>query len=158
RQGIDVTYDMHTRSFGTTNLSAALPPWVLEGNQATVAARLRDPDVRRRLKTYRSIITGLARGNWHKIVLFDCKRHPECAVRRLTSLPAGRLGLKDRGILRPGAWADVIVFNPAVFGERGTTFEPNQAAAGMVHVLVNGRITLKDGMLTGNRAGQVLRS
>src|SRR5262249_47658360 len=79
------------------------------------------------------------------------------AVRRLTSLPAGRLGLKDRGTLREGAWADVAIFDPESFGERGTTFDPNQTAAGMVHVLVNGVLTLKGGTLTGRRGGQVLR-
>lgn len=49
------------------------------------------------------------------------------------------------------------IFDPATFGERGTTFEPNQIAAGMRHVLVNGTVTLKDGVLTGERGGRVLR-
>jgi N-acyl-D-aspartate/D-glutamate deacylase len=81
---------------------------------------------------------------------------PQEAVRRLTSLPAGRLGLSDRGVLRPEACADLAVFDPQVFGERGTTFEPNQVAEGMRHVVVNGIPTLLDG-LTGRRGGQVLR-
>ena len=85
------------------------------------------------------------------------KFSPEEAVRRLTSLPASRLGLADRGTIRVGAWADLAIFDPDTFAERGTTFEPNQTASGMVHVLVNGIPTLVDGELSGVRGGQVLR-
>jgi N-acyl-D-aspartate/D-glutamate deacylase len=248
---------MHTRLFGTTNLTAALPPWALEGDQAAVAPRLRDGALRRELREYRSIITALARGDWSRIVLFDSRtqpelarksiaeisaargtdpldticdilvdeaddmhalmviafaydeqdiraafEHPGCmvgsdatalapegplagtsfhgaytwaawyyrhfvrdtrtltpqeAVRRLTGLPAARLQLRDRGVVRAGAHADLAIFDPADFAERGTTFEPNQVAAGMRHVLVNGVIAVQDGALTGARGGQVLR-
>ena len=55
------------------------------------------------------------------------------------------------------ARADVAVFDPAAFAERGTVYEPNMLAAGMRHVLVNGVPTLRDGVLTGERAGLVLR-
>ena len=78
------------------------------------------------------------------------------AVHKLTGQPAARLGLSDRGVLRPGAHADVAVFDPDRFAERGTTFEPNQVATGMRHVFVNGVHTLRDGRLTGERAGEVL--
>ena len=81
---------------------------------------------------------------------------PAEAVRRLTAMPAERLGLSDRGLLRPGAAADVVVFDDAL-AERGTTFEPNQLASGVSHVVVNGVVTLRDGELTGERAGRVLR-
>ncbi len=255
--GLDVGFDMHTRLFGTTNLSAALPPWALEGDTAAIAARLRSPAVRRELKTYSSIITALARGDWKNIVLFNSKarpefsrksiaeiseltavapfdaiynlllaeiddlhslmilaftyqeediriafEHPSCmvgsdatalatdgplagtafhgaytwaswfyrhfvrekktfspqeAIRRLTSLPASRLGLRDRGLFRKGAWADVAIFDPMTFADQGTTFEPNQTALGMRHVIVNGEVALKHGELTGKRSGQVLR-
>ena len=83
---------------------------------------------------------------------------PEEALRRLTSLPASRLGLTDRGILRQGACADLAIFDPALFSERGTTYEPNQTAVGMVHVVVNGVVTMKDGHLTGRRGGKVIRN
>ena len=271
-QGLDVAFDMHTRLFGTTNLSAALPPWAVAGTASQIAARLRDPSVRRELKSYRSIITALARGDWNRIVLFDslaqpelsrrnihdisaargvepldaiydillaeleapCDgagdgasadsanlhrlmiiafayraediriafEHPLCmvgsdatalapdgplagtsfhgaytwagwyyrhfvretrifkpeeAIRRITSLPAQRLGLKDRGHIQNGARADLAIFDPSDFAERGTTFEPNQTATGMRHVLVNGAFALRDGALTGHRAGHVLR-
>lgn len=263
--GLDVGFDMHTRLFGATNLSAALPPWALAGDKAAIAQRLRDPATRRELKSYPSIITALARGDWSRLVLCnsaaqpayaqrnlaeisqewqveplegiyrlllaelehspldsgealhgpmiiafayraedlrqafthcDCMvgsdatalapdgplassvfhgaytwaawffRHfvhethtltPAEAVRRLTSLPARRLGLRDRGVIRPGAWADLAIFDPAHFAEQGTIFAPNQLAVGMRHVLVNGVPTLQDGLLTGLRGGQVLR-
>lgn len=79
------------------------------------------------------------------------------AVRRLTSLPAATFGLKDRGVIRKGAWADLAIFDPQNLTERGTVFEPNQFAEGMVHVLVNGVVTLKNGALTGQRNGQIIR-
>lgn len=82
---------------------------------------------------------------------------PAEAVRRLTSMPAERLGLSDRGVLRAGAAADVVVFDGKAFTERGTTFEPSVLAAGVSHVVVNGVVTLRDGALTGDRAGRVLR-
>ena len=255
--GLDVGFDMHTRLFGTTNLSAALPPWALEGERAEIAARLSSPSTRSNLKAYPSIIIALARGDWSRIVLCDSKAHPEfsrqsiaeiaqtllvepfdavynllldeiddlhglmiialsyreqdlrrafehpaCmigsdatalapdgpladstfhgaytwaawffryfvrdtqtlsaaeAIRRLTSLPASRLNLKDRGLIQSNAWADLAIFDPQTFGERGTTFEPNQTAVGMVHVLVNGVLTVENGELSGKHGGQVLR-
>ena len=82
---------------------------------------------------------------------------PEEGVRRLTGLPASILGLSDRGAIRVGARADLAIFDAAGFGERGTTFEPNQIASGMRHVVVNGVPTLENGVLSGRRAGQVLR-
>ncbi len=82
---------------------------------------------------------------------------PEDAVHRLTGQPAERIGLTDRGVLREGARADVAVFDRATFAERGTIFEPNLLADGMRHVLVNGVPTLRDGELTGERAGIALR-
>ena len=82
---------------------------------------------------------------------------PAAAVHKLSAQPAARLGLRDRGVLRAGARADVAVFDPQRFGERGTTFEPNLLAEGMQHVLVNGVPTLRDGLPTGQRAGEVLR-
>jgi N-acyl-D-aspartate/D-glutamate deacylase len=82
---------------------------------------------------------------------------PQEAVRRLTSVPAERVGIADRGVLREGAAADVVVFDGGALAERGTTYEPNQVATGVDHVVVNGVVALRDGALTGERAGQVLR-
>ncbi|MCC7162421.1 MAG: amidohydrolase family protein [Anaerolineae bacterium] len=256
-RGQDVTFDMHTRLFGTTNLSEALPPQALEGSTREIAARLSDPATRRELKKYNSIITALARDDWSRIVIFDSKLDPEIsrqsiadisaargtepfdtiydillahvenihelmiiafaynendirpafkhslcmvgsdatalatdgllagtsfhgaftwagwyyshfvrdtrtftpqeAIRRMTSLPASRLGLTDRGTIKQGAYADLAIFDPETFAERGTTFEPNQTAQGMRHVMVNGVLAVRDGQLTGQRSGQVLK-
>jgi N-acyl-D-aspartate/D-glutamate deacylase len=82
---------------------------------------------------------------------------PAQAVHKLTLQPAARLGFTGRGVLAPGAFADVAVFDPVRFTERGTTFEPNQLADGVVHVVVNGVQTLRDGRETGERGGRVLR-
>jgi len=82
---------------------------------------------------------------------------PEAAVNRLTGRPAAILCLADRGTLAVGAAADVAIFDPGTFGERGTTFEPNQLAHGMRHVIVNGALTLGDGAPTGTRAGAIIK-
>jgi N-acyl-D-amino-acid deacylase len=257
KQGLDVMFDMHTRMFGTTNLSAILPAWALEGSLTDIETRLRTPSVRAEIRKNPSIIFSLARGDWRRIVIFDSHRQPEIArrsvaeiahsrdqdpvetiydillgeiedlhglmviahaydpedlrsvflhplcmvgsdatalaadgplagksfhgaftwaawffhhfvtetkrmtpeqaIHRLTGLPAARLGLKDRGVICKGAWADLAIFDAARFAERGTTFEPNQTAQGMQHVFVNGVLAVKDGQLTRERAGQVLR-
>jgi N-acyl-D-aspartate/D-glutamate deacylase len=254
-RGQDVAFDMHTRTFGLTNLYAALPPWALALDRDELADALRDPDRRDAMRDHRSILS--AGGDWSRVVLLDndawpeyARRdvaaiaadrgvepldavydrllggvdelhrlmvkinaysgvqqreafsHPLCvpgsdattlapdgplcesffhgaytwaawfwrfmvrderlldraeAVHRLSGAPAERIGLADRGRLVPGARADVVVFDPGAFEERGTTIEPNQLAAGMCHVLVNGVPTLRDGQLTGARAGEVLR-
>jgi N-acyl-D-amino-acid deacylase len=79
------------------------------------------------------------------------------AVQRLTQMPARRLGLADRGELKEGNRADIAVFDAERFQATATTFEPNQLARGMRHVVVNGVPTLCDGSLTGSRGGQVIR-
>jgi N-acyl-D-aspartate/D-glutamate deacylase len=257
RRSQPVGFDMHTRHFGTTTLSAALPTWVLAGDGADLVARLNSERLRRELREQSSIVTRLARGDWSRVVLLNCRarpeyagrsiaelagqwqcepldailsvlrdeagqihtpmvaafvydpadadlvyHHPECligsdattlcpdgpladaifhgaytwaawfvrrfvrdtglltleaAVQRLTGLPAARLGLTARGVIRPGAWADLAIFDPNAFAERGTLEAPNQLASGMHHVLVNGVITMRDGAPTGARAGRVLR-
>ena len=254
-RGQDVAFDMHTRTFGLTNLYAVLPPWALGAERDELAEILRDPARRDAMRGHRSILG--AGGDWSRVVLLDndvwpehgrrsiaaiaadrgqapldaaydllvdgvddlhrlmvimnaytkeqqreALSHPLCvpgsdattlapdgpladaffhgaytwaawfwrfmvrderllgpeeAVHRLTGAPAARIGLDDRGVLRPGSRADVVVFDPAALADRGTTFEPNRLAVGMRHVLVNGVHTLRDGQLTGERGGEVLR-
>jgi len=81
----------------------------------------------------------------------------EEAVRKMTSFPAQRAGLTDRGLLRPGMAADIVVFDPARIADRATYKNPHQHSEGVVHVLVNGELVLRDGALTGARPGRVLR-
>jgi len=81
----------------------------------------------------------------------------EHAVRAATSLPARVFGFTDRGELREGAVADIIVFDPAAVQDRATYEDPHQHAVGMRWVLVNGRVVIADGVPTGELAGRVLR-
>jgi N-acyl-D-amino-acid deacylase len=78
------------------------------------------------------------------------------AVRRTTSAPADRLGLKDRGAIREGLAADLVVFDPATVRDRATYGNPRQFPVGIEHVVVNGQLAVEHGALTGIRAGRVL--
>ncbi|HWE25523.1 MAG TPA: D-aminoacylase [Myxococcales bacterium] len=81
----------------------------------------------------------------------------EEVVRKMTSLPARRMRLADRGILRPGMAADLVVFDPQKVIDRATFAEPNQYPAGIDVVVVNGKVVLDEGKLTAERPGIVLR-
>lgn len=80
----------------------------------------------------------------------------EDAVRKMTSFPAARMGLSDRGVLRPGMKADIAVFNPATIIDKATFEKPHQYADGVSAVIVNGQVTLDGGRMTGARAGRTL--
>lgn len=80
----------------------------------------------------------------------------EEAVRRLTSLPATNHKLPQRGLLSPGYFADVVIFDPATIADKATFTEPFQYAVGVQHVLVNGKIVLKDGEHTGVFPGRAI--
>lgn len=253
---VAVTFDMHTRAFGTTMLNTLLPPWATKGSREERDYFLADPAARARMLNYPSIIASI--GDWSRVILLDIPAwpeygrlslaevgelrgqsphdaaldllrkepddglpfmvillcytpdqqaqffsHPDCipasdattlapdgplsramfhgaytwaawfyrfmvrerrllsteeAVHRMTGLPAQVLGLTKRGRLRPGMAADIAVFDPTTFSERGTVFEPNALAAGVNHLFVNGVATLRDGQPTGNRAGRVVRT
>lgn len=79
------------------------------------------------------------------------------AVRRLSALPAHNLGLHDRGMLKVGDYADIVVFDPQTVTDHATFTRPQQFATGVSDVLVNGQPVLKDGEPTGAPAGQVVR-
>jgi N-acyl-D-aspartate/D-glutamate deacylase len=81
---------------------------------------------------------------------------PAEAIRKMTSLPAERFRLKDRGVLKPGAWADVVVVNPATVRDAATYEQPHRFCEGIPAVWVNGVPTLVDGRETGNRGGRFL--
>jgi N-acyl-D-aspartate/D-glutamate deacylase len=78
------------------------------------------------------------------------------AVHKMTGLPARRLGLRDRGQVRVGARADLVVFDPRRIADPATYEEPHRYAVGIDHVLVNGSIVIKDGEHTGSLPGRVL--
>ena len=81
----------------------------------------------------------------------------ETAVAKLTSVPAARLGLRDRGVVRDGAVADLVVFDPATVADEATYVDPARYPTGIEHVIVNGRAAILDGAETGERAGRLLR-
>jgi N-acyl-D-aspartate/D-glutamate deacylase len=258
--GLDAAFDVHTRMYGITNLSNALPAWAFEGGLEALRERLGDASARARLRRHESIISSFALGGWDRVKLYtspaasalaglsfaelasrrapgngdawdavfdvlqmhaddvhaplciclsydesevmDTMAHPLCtvgsdatalgvdgplagqtfmgaftwagwywrkmvtesrrltiedAVRRLTSAPAHRLGLKGRGLLAAGAAADLAVLDSKSFRETGTLDQPNRLASGVRHVVVNGVVTIEDGRETGNRGGRVLR-
>jgi N-acyl-D-amino-acid deacylase len=81
----------------------------------------------------------------------------EDAVRRMTSFPAQRLGLVDRGLLKTGMWADIVVFDAGRVIDKATYLEPHQFPEGIMHVLVNGRMVVKSERQTEALPGKVLR-
>jgi dihydroorotase/N-acyl-D-amino-acid deacylase len=81
----------------------------------------------------------------------------EEAVRKASSLSAQRLGIRDRGLVREGFYADVVVFDPATVAERATYENPHQFAVGIPYVLVNGEVVVDDGRITSARPGMVVR-
>jgi N-acyl-D-aspartate/D-glutamate deacylase len=81
----------------------------------------------------------------------------EDAIRKATSFPAQRLGIRDRGLLREGYYADVVVFDPATIIDKATYEKPHQFAEGISYVLVNGEVVLDQGRITEARSGMVVR-
>ena len=81
----------------------------------------------------------------------------EEAVRKMTSFPAARLGLTDRGVLKAGMAADITVFDPATIADLSTYADPHHYSVGVRTVLVNGQVTIANGAHTGVHAGRVLR-
>jgi N-acyl-D-amino-acid deacylase len=83
--------------------------------------------------------------------------HLEDAIRRMTTLPARTFQFRDRGIIREGAAADIVIFDPAKVQDKATFQQPHQYSEGFDYVLVNGKIAVDSGKLTGARGGQVIR-
>jgi len=81
----------------------------------------------------------------------------EDAIRKFSALPAQRMRLTDRGVLKAGMWADVVIFDPATVHDRATFDNPNQLSEGMEYVLVNGVPVIDQGKMTGALPGKVLR-
>lgn len=262
REGLKITADMYTYTAGSTGLTAALPPWALDGGHAALFKRLRDPETRKKIGDAVRTPTNewenlyLAAGSPERVLLvgfnsnslkpltgktlgeaarmrnqdpvetimdlvledqsrvgavyfmmseenlkkqirlpwvsfgsdagsmapegvfLESSTHPraygnfarllgkyvreekviplEEAIRRLTSLPAGNLGLDGRGMLRAGMYADVVIFDPKTIADLATFEKPHQYAVGMHHVFVNGVQVLRDGEHTGAKPGRAL--
>ena len=92
-----------------------------------------------------------------KYVREEKKLRLEEAIRKFTALPAQRMRLADRGVLKAGMWADVVVFDPQTIADRATFEKPNQLSEGMTWVLVNGVPVIDGGKMTGALPGKVLR-
>lgn len=262
-QGLDITADVYPYIAGSTSLSACLPPWAQEGGGEKMLSRLRDPELRQRLKKE---ISSDAK-DWENIylgsggpagiligsvvnreleslqgkrleeiaqaqnkdpldALFDliladhgqtgaiyfmmsendllaamkspfvsfctdsgaratdgplsaAKSHPrgwgsyprilgryvreqkiltlEKAVEKMTGMPAKRVGLKDRGLLREGMFADIAIFNPGTVIDRATYEAPNQYPEAVSFVIVNGQLSVDEGKRTSALAGRPLR-
>ena len=88
----------------------------------------------------------------------DLKLFPlEFAVRKMTSLAAQRVNLSDRGLVKPGFYADITVFNPETVIDRATFEQPHQTSVGIEYVFVNGQMVLRKGQMTNARPGRGLR-
>ncbi len=257
--GISITCDQYPYNRGMCNLSATLPPWTREGNVEEMKTRLRDPEVRERIKSEitkdeiekwenivhddgfkRIFIVSAPAERWKDIIgknipeitkikgfnddwetyfelllddpqvtsegqgWEDIRRimtsryhmvgtdgagipylpslgafHPrfygtyprilgkfvreenlltlEDAIRKMTSFPAQRLGLRDRGLLRENNWADVVIFNPETVIDKATFEEPHQFSEGILHVIVNGTIVVENNKQNKKRPGKILR-
>ena len=262
-RGLDITADIYPYIAGSTSLSACLPPWALEGGGEKMLARLRDSNIRDRLKKeistdsqdWENIYLGsggpagiligsvvnreleslqgkrleeIARAQnkdpldtLFDLILADhgqtgaiyfmmnendllaamkspfvsfctdtgaratdgplsgAKSHPrgwgsyprilgryvreqkilslEKAVEKMTGMPAKRVGLKDRGLLREGMFADIAIFNPQTVLDRATFDAPNQYPEGIPYVIVNGQLSVDEGKRTAALAGRPLR-
>ena len=259
RQGVDVAFDVIPHDWSHTLIKAVLPPWAQEGGIASIIERLKQPDMRERMKANPKHMWLLVTDErWDEIALLNSEEHPElvgetfadigrrrnttpfdaaldlmleegermgsllwtshsfndddielclnqpeCAVisdtlalapygelkdhvgsisgygwaarflglyvrdrrilslheaiRRLTSLPAERLGLHDRGRLQPGLKADITVFDKQAVQSHCSAKEPRAYATGIAHVLVNGKFAMRDGARTPTDGGKVLR-
>ena len=79
------------------------------------------------------------------------------AIRKVSGFPAQILGLKDRGFLKEGYWADVVLFDAERVADRSTYEEPERYPAGIPYVFVNGKLVVERGKTTGNLPGRALR-
>lgn len=78
------------------------------------------------------------------------------AIRSMTSLPAGVFGMKDRGVIRTGAWADLLVIEPATVGDRATYTDPHQLSVGIDTIIVNGHPARLNGEFSEKLAGRIV--
>ena len=141
-------------SMNEQDLQAAMQTWWVAVNTDYGGVAPDGPfgDIRPHPRTYGSFTRILGR------YVRELKLMPlEYAVRKMTSLAAQRVGLSERGLIRPGMFADVTIFNPATVADRATFENPHQPSVGIEYVLVNGQLVLRKGQLTSARPGRGLR-
>jgi len=92
-----------------------------------------------------------------KYVREEHKLSLEDAIRKFSALPAQRMRLTDRGVLKKGMWADIVIFDPATIRDKATFENPNQLSEGIQYVLVNGVSVVENGKQTNALPGRVLR-
>ena len=80
----------------------------------------------------------------------------EKAIQKMTSITAKRFNLEDRGVIRKGAWADLMIFDPEIISDKSTFANPHQFPIGIPYVIVNGEMVIKEGDHTGNLPGRIL--
>ena len=98
---------------------------------------------------------------WTARILGDYVRErrwlrPEEAIKKMTAMPAAKFGLRDRGLLRPGLAADVVVFDPDTIKDNASFDRPAVYPSGIEWVFVNGQVAIRQGTLAGCRSGEVL--
>jgi dihydroorotase/N-acyl-D-amino-acid deacylase len=93
----------------------------------------------------------------HKYVLEEHKLGLEDAIRKFSALPAQKMRLSDRGVLKQGMWADIVVFDPAELRDLATFDNPNQLSVGMRYVLINGVPVISEGKKTNALPGRVIK-
>lgn len=131
-------------------------PWVMPGSDASLRAPWGPlgqdhphPRAYGTMPRYLRLMTGGEPG-------FAALCGLEEAVRRMTALPAQMFGLRDRGVLHAGAYADLAVFDPKSFTDTATYAQPHRFASGMRHVIVNGALSYSEGRFTSTRRGRFL--
>src|SRR5260370_34540190 len=92
-----------------------------------------------------------------KYVCEEEKLSVEDAIRKFIAPPAQRMRLADRGVLKKGMWADIVIFDPATIRDLATFEKPNQLSEGMQYVLINGVPVIANGKATNALPGKVLR-
>jgi dihydroorotase/N-acyl-D-amino-acid deacylase len=141
-------------SMNEQDLQAAMKTWWVAVNTDYGGVAPDGPfaDIRPHPRTYGSFTRILGR------YVREQKLMPlEYAVRKMTSLATQRVGLTDRGLIRPGMFADITIFNPETVIDRATFENPHQPSVGIEYVLVNGKIVVRKGQLTSERPGRGLR-
>jgi N-acyl-D-aspartate/D-glutamate deacylase len=145
--GVDISTDTYplTQSTATANRPLYRNEWVMLGGEAQAGTSPLPSEA----GTFARVLGQFVRDE--KLMTL------EQAVRRLSTLPATRLGLKERGVLRKAAAADIVIFDPAKVLDTSTSLDPFAHPTGIKFVMVNGTIVLKDGQPTEARPGLALR-